>query len=69
MTDQQAAIVEADEVEAPGRILELLRDDDVVSVDSEVRTQVAELGKELEIESREIIIFVHRKFIIVAYKW
>jgi hypothetical protein len=69
MTDQQAAIVEADEVEAPGRILELLRDDDVVSVDSEVRTQVAELGKELEIESREIISFVHRKFIIVAYKW
>jgi hypothetical protein len=69
MTDQQAAIVEADEVEAPGRILELLRDDDVVSLDSEVRTQVAELGKELEIESREIIIFVHRKFIIVAYKW
>jgi hypothetical protein len=69
MTDQQAAIVEADEVEAPGRILELLRDDDVVSLDTEVRTQVAELGKELEIESREIIIFVHRKFIIVAYKW
>jgi hypothetical protein len=69
MTGQQAAVVEADEVEAPGRILELLRDEDVVSVESEVRTQVAELGKELEIESREIIIFVHRKFIIVAYKW
>jgi hypothetical protein len=50
-------------------VLELLRDDDVVSLEPDVRTEVAELGKRLAIESREVIIFIHRKFIIVAYKW
>lgn len=66
MVDGQLARVVEDE---PRPILELLRDEDLVSVESDVRTQVAELGKELQIESREIIIFVHRKFIIVAFKW
>jgi predicted translin family RNA/ssDNA-binding protein len=66
MVDGQLARVVEDE---PRPILELLRDEDLVSVESDVREQVAKLGKELQIESREIIIFVHRKFIIVAYKW
>jgi hypothetical protein len=65
VTGQLAAVVE--EEESP--VLQLLRDDDVVSVETDVREQVAELGKELAIESREIIIFIHRKFIVVAYKW
>jgi hypothetical protein len=70
MPGQQAAVVEQDEVEAPAPlVLERLRDEDVVSVESDVRTQVAELGKELEIDARETIIFIHRKFIIVGYKW
>ena len=60
-------VVPVDDEERP--VLELLRDDDVVSVEPDVRTEVAELGKQLAIESREIIIFVHRKFIVVAYKW
>ena len=66
MVDGQLARVVEDE---PRSNLELLRDEDLVSVDSDVREQVAKLGKELQIESREIIIFIHRKFIIVAYKW
>jgi hypothetical protein len=66
MVDGQLARVVEDE---PRPILELLRDEDLVSVESDLRTQVAELGKELQIESREIIIFVHRKFIIVAFRW
>lgn len=66
MVDSQLAKVAEDEARP---ILELLRDEDLVSVESDVRTQLGELGKEFQIESREIIIFVHRKFIIVAYKW
>jgi ABC-type thiamine transport system ATPase subunit len=66
MVDSQLATVVEDE-ERP--VLELLRDGDVVSLEPDVRTQVAELGKQLAIESREVIIFIHRKFIIVAYKW
>jgi ABC-type thiamine transport system ATPase subunit len=66
MVDSQLATVVEDE-ERP--VLELLRDDDVVSLEPGVRTEVAELGKRLAIESRETIIFIHRKFIIVAYKW
>jgi hypothetical protein len=66
MVDGQLARVVEDE---PRSNLELLRDEDLVSVESDVREQVAKLGKELQIESREIIIFIHRKFIIVAYKW
>ena len=67
---QQARILDPDEVEARAQpILERLRDEDVVSVQSGVRTRVIELGQQLEIESREIVIFIHRKFIIVAYRW
>jgi hypothetical protein len=64
---QLAAVVEEEEPPVP----QFLHDDDedVVSVETDVREHVAELGKKLAIESREIIIFIHRKFIVVAYKW
>lgn len=50
-------------------VLDHLGEEDLVSVESDVRTRVVELGRKLELESREIVIFIHRKFAIVAFKW
>jgi hypothetical protein len=44
-------------------------EEDIVGVESDVRARVLEFGRRLELDSREIIIFIHRKFAIVAYKW
>jgi hypothetical protein len=56
------------DVEAPAQpFLEGLHDEGVVGVESAVRMRVLELGRRVEIESRETVIFIHRKFIIVGY--
>jgi hypothetical protein len=46
-----------------------LRDEDVMGIDGDIRAQLGELGRRLKVDARETIIFIHRKFIIVAYKW
>ena len=47
-------------------VLALLRDEDVVSVDAGVRTQLTELSKR-DVVKNETVVLIHRKFMLVLH--
>ena len=64
---QTTALVEPDETDL--QTLERLPDDDVVGVDARVRSELADASRRLDLKAREVVIFIHRRFALVAYDW